>query len=61
MYILRTIQIMRGMATALGQEFQLSQVWAPLAQQYLDREKDQERIRKLEDSKEVDLRRGVVI
>jgi len=61
MYILRTIQIMRGMATALGQEFQLSKVWAPLAQQYLDREKDQERIRQLEDSKEVDLRRGVVI
>lgn len=61
MYILRAIQIMRGMATVLGQEFSLSKVWAPMAQQYLDREKDNERIRQLEENKEVDLRRGVVI
>lgn len=61
MYILRAIQIMRGMATSLGQQFSLAKTWAPLAQAYLDREKDQDRIRELEERKEVDLRRGVVI
>jgi predicted unusual protein kinase regulating ubiquinone biosynthesis (AarF/ABC1/UbiB family) len=61
MYVMRAIQIMRGMATALGQEFSIAKVWAPMAQQYLDREKDQERIKQLEERKEVDLRRGVVI
>lgn len=61
MYIMRAIQIMRGMSVALGQQFSLAATWAPLAQAYLDREKDQDRIRELEDRKEVDLRRGVVI
>lgn len=61
MYILRAIQIMRGMSTALGQQFSLAKTWGPMAQAYLDRQKDQDRIQELEEKKEVDLRRGVVI
>ena len=61
MYILRAIQIMRGMATSLGQQFCVSRLWAPMAQHYLDIEKTKERIQELESTKSVDLRRGVVI
>lgn len=52
---------MRGMATSLGQQFCVSRLWAPMAQQYLDKERDRERIQELESTKSVDLRRGVVI
>lgn len=61
MYILRAVQIMRGVSNAFGQEFCLAKAWAPYARRYLERVRDEERIRELEGKKEEDVRRGVVI
>jgi aarF domain-containing kinase len=39
-YILRTIQIIRGLSVGLGVDFSLMKTWSPMAQGYLDREKE---------------------
>jgi len=37
-YVLRTVQILRGMSGGLGVDFDLTQVWAPMAEEFLKRE-----------------------
>ena len=57
-YILRTIQILRGMSTGMGVDFNLTQVWSPMAQNFLDREKE---AAKAKEAEVVDFNRKVTI
>jgi aarF domain-containing kinase len=62
-YVLRTVQILRGMSVGMGVDFDLTKVWAPMAEGYLKREAGKEKGGKGEEGREevVDFRRKVTI
>jgi aarF domain-containing kinase len=62
-YVLRTVQILRGMSVGMGVDFDLTKVWAPMADGYLKREAGKEGEGEKEGKEEevVDFRRKVTI
>jgi len=60
-YVLRTVQILRGMSLGMGVDFDLTKVWAPMAEGYLKRTTDKEEGGREDEVELVDFRRKVTV